>query len=150
MDSISEPAAEITYALEPDLTVEEFVDLLHRSTLAERRPVDDVAVMAGMLRHADVVLTARCDGRLAGVSRALTDYARCTYLADLAVDTAFQRRGIGRELLRRTHEAAGLQTTLILLAAPAAREYYPHIGMQPHDSCWTIPRRPLETDGSPF
>jgi predicted N-acetyltransferase YhbS len=92
-----------------------------------------------MLRHADVILTARHQGLLVGISRAITDHHFCTYLSDLAVDVAFQRQGIGRELIRRTHEAAGLQTTLILLAAPKAREYYPHIGMQPHESCWTLP-----------
>jgi GNAT superfamily N-acetyltransferase len=94
-----------------------------------------------MLRHATLILTARIDGRLVGVSRALTDFAYCTYLSDLAIDEAFQRQGIGRELIRRTHEASGPDTMLILLAAPAAREYYPHIGMTPHDSCWTLPRR---------
>ena len=129
-----------TYLLEPDLPPDEFIDLLVRSTLAERRPVHDPARIRDMLRHANLILTARVDGRLVGVSRALTDFAYCTYLSDLAVDEAFQRRGIGRELIRRTHEAAGLHTLLILLAAPAAREYYPHIGMTKHDSCWVIPR----------
>jgi predicted N-acetyltransferase YhbS len=75
------------------------------------------------------------------VSRAISDFAYCTYLSDLAVDEQMQRRGIGRELIRRTHEAAGLQTSLILLSAPAARGYYPHIGMRQHDSCWLIDRR---------
>ena len=92
-----------------------------------------------MLRHADIILTARVEGLLVGVSRAITDFSYCTYLSDLAVDERFQRRGIGKELIRRTHEAAGLGTTLILLAAPLARGYYPHIGMRPHDSCWLIP-----------
>jgi GNAT superfamily N-acetyltransferase len=117
------------------------VDVLRRSTLAERRPVDDLDRIKGMLEHADVVVTARVEGQLVGISRALTDYHYCTYLSDLAVDEAFQRRGIGRELIRRTHEAAGPQTMLILLAAPKARGYYPHIGMAPHDSCWTLPRK---------
>jgi hypothetical protein len=49
---------------------------------------------------------------------------------------------IGRELIRRTHEAAGLHTTLILLAAPRAITYYPPIGMAPHESCWIIRRQP--------
>ena len=129
------------YLLEPDLTPDEFIDLLVRSTLAERRPVHDPARIRDMLRRATLILTARIDGRLVGASRALTDFAFCTYLSDLAVDEAFQRQGIGRELIRRTHEAAGPDTMLILLAAPAAREYYPHIGMTHHDSCWTLPRR---------
>ena len=132
---------EIEYLLEPTLAVDEFVDVLQRSTLAERRPVDDVTTIAGMLANADVIVTARDSrGLLVGVSRAITDFSYCTYLSDLAVDEAFQRRGIGRELIRRTHEAAGLNTSLILLSAPKAQTYYPHIGMQRHDSCWYIRR----------
>ena len=130
---------DVRYAVEPNLTVAEFVDVLRRSTLAERRPVDDAARIATMLRQADIVATARdAAGLLVGVARALTDFSYCTYLSDLAVDTAWQRRGVGRELLRRTHAAAGLDTTLILLAAPAAREYYPHVGLERHDSCWLV------------
>lgn len=131
----------VTYQLEPELSPNDFIYVLARSTLAERRPVDEPDTILGMLKNADVILTARHDGMLVGVSRAITDFAYCTYLSDLAVDEAYQRQGIGRELIRRTHEAAGLQTTLILLAAPKAQAYYPHIGMTSHDSCWYIPRQ---------
>lgn len=132
----------IRYSIEPELTVADFIDVLRRSTLAERRPVHDTAVISKMLQQADLIVTARDDkGVLAGVSRGLTDFAYCTYLADLAVDEAFQGRGIGRELIRRTHEAAGLHTMLILLAAPKAETYYPHIGMRQHGSCWVIDRK---------
>lgn len=127
-----------TYQLEPELSPDEFIDLLHRSTLGVRRPVDDRERMAAMIAHCDILWTARHDGRLVGISRALTDFSFCVYLSDLAVDAAYQRRGIGQELLRRTHATAGLQTRLILLAAPAAESYYPHIGLEQHHSCWTI------------
>lgn len=126
----------VAYQLEPDLSAVEFIDVLVRSTLAERRPVDDRERIEAMLRNADIVLAARIEGRLVGVARSITDYSYCVYLSDLAVDMAEQGRGIGRELIRRTHEAAGTRTTLILLAAPKARTYYPHIGMTAHDSCW--------------
>ncbi len=130
------------YSVEPDLTSAEFIDVLRRSTLAERRPVEDAARIAKMLSGADLVVTARDeDGTLVGVARAITDFAYCTYLSDLAVDVAFQGRGIGRELIRLVHEKAGLDTRLILLSAPAAQSYYPHIGMEKHDSCWMIPPR---------
>jgi len=137
----------VSYCVEPDLTPEEMIDVLRRSTLAERRPVDEPGTIEGMILHADVIVTARVDGKLVGVSRAITDFHYCTYLSDLAVDEAYQRRGMGRELIRRTHEAAGLNTTLILLAAPKAEGYYPHVGMVPHDSCWIIPRKPKEHAG---
>lgn len=129
----------IRYQQEVDLSVEEFADVLRRSTLAERRPVDDSDRLAAMLRHANVIVTARNEqGLLVGISRALTDFAFCCYLSDLAVDTNYQRIGIGKRLVDETHRISGPKTSLILLAAPAAREYYPHIGMQYHDSCWII------------
>jgi predicted N-acetyltransferase YhbS len=132
---------EVLYKIEPELTTDEFIDLLFRSTLAERRPVNEPVKIAGMLQHASIIATARFNESLIGVSRAISDFSYCTYLSDLAVDVAFQRQGIGRELIRQTHLAAGLHTSLILLAAPGARDYYPHIGMRQHDSCWLIDRR---------
>lgn len=126
------------YQLEPELGCEEFIDVLRRSTLAERRPVDDVQRIARMLGGASCIVTARDGEKLVGVSRAISDFAYCTYLSDLAVDQAYQGRGIGRRLIAETHLAVGLGSTLILLAAPAAVTYYPHIGMQQHPSCWTL------------
>ena len=94
-----------------------------------------------MLKHASLIVTARDEGgRLVGVSRAISDFGFCTYLSDLAVDRDVQGKGIGKELILRTHERAGHQTQLILLSAPQAESYYPHIGMEKHESCWTLPR----------
>lgn len=132
MEQMSEPV----YQLEPDLTVAEFIDLLERSTLAERRPVDDEARLGVMLKNADIIVTARCGDLLVGVARAITDFAFCCYLSDLAVDETYQRQGIGKELLRRVSAEAGKKTKVILLAVPKAAEYYPHIGMIRHESCW--------------
>lgn len=132
-------AGDIAFAVEPSLSVDEFTDLLVRSTLAERRPIEEPERVGRMLAEADVIVTARHGGFLVGVSRAITDFAYATYLSDLAVDGGHQGRGIGRELIRRTHAAAGFETRLVLLAAPAAESYYPHVGMQRHDSCWTLP-----------
>jgi GNAT superfamily N-acetyltransferase len=141
MSNASHPEIDVVYRLEsyPELRVEEFIDVLERSTLAERRPVGQPETIRGMLEHADVIVTARTGNLLVGISRAITDYTFCTYLSDLAVDQDFQRLGIGKELILRTHQYAGLQTTLILLAAPKARTYYPKVGMHSHDSCWIIP-----------
>ncbi|MDA8389263.1 MAG: GNAT family N-acetyltransferase [Gammaproteobacteria bacterium] len=130
----------ILYAIEPDLSAVEFQAVLIASTLAERRPAGDLARLEKMLRAADIVVTARDQGRLVGISRAITDFSYCCYLSDLAVDVAYQRQGIGRQLVAKTHEMAGQATTLILIAAPAAESYYPQIGMQKLKSAWAIPR----------
>ena len=126
-----------TIQVEADLSVDEFISVLERSTLSQRRPVDDRKRIQGMLNNATVIITVRNDdGLLIGVSRAISDFYYCTYLSDLAVDVKYQGCGIGKQLVQRTHEECGLQTNLVLLAAPAAATYYPHIGMQPHNSCW--------------
>jgi predicted N-acetyltransferase YhbS len=130
----------IAYALEPDLAAEEFRSVLVASTLGERRPVEDLGRLDRMLRQADLIVTARDGARLVGISRALTDFSYCCYLSDLAVDVAYQRRGIGKRLVAETHRNAGELTGLILVAAPAAEQYYPKIGMLQRPSCWTLPR----------
>ena len=130
----------ITYASEPDLTAQEFRDVLVASTLAERRPANDLPRLEKMLRQADVIITARDGARLVGISRAITDFAYCCYLSDLAVDVAYQKQGIGKRLIEETRVRAGESAALLLVAAPAAEDYYPRIGMQPVKSCWLIPR----------
>ncbi|GAB5406956.1 MAG: hypothetical protein Aurels2KO_51870 [Aureliella sp.] len=129
---------EVVYDLEPSLSVEEFRDCLRRSTLDARRP-SDTTTLATMLAQATVIATARSGGLLVGVARAISDSAYCSYLSDLAVDTAFQKQGIGKRLMSQAHQACGLKTRLILLAAPAAEQYYPHVGLERHNSCWMIP-----------
>ena len=60
----------------------------------------------------------------------------------LAVDAAYQGRGIGRELLNRSHEAAGgkADVTLLLLAAPAAASHDPKAGLTKLENCRGIRR----------
>ena len=103
----------VAYRIEPDLTVEEFIDILSRSTLAERRPVNDIVAIQRMLQNADAIITARIADHLVGVARSLTDFAFATYLSDLAVDERYQRRGIGSALMNRLADIAreqGLKT----------------------------------------
>jgi len=130
----------VEFSIEPALSAEEFQAILVASTLAQRRPFEDLERLDTMLRHADLIVTARDTGRLVGVSRAITDFSYCCYLSDLAVDVQYQRRGIGKRLIDETRLAAGLNTTLILVAAPTAEGYYPKIGMKHLSSCWSIPR----------
>jgi ribosomal protein S18 acetylase RimI-like enzyme len=131
----------ISYRSDLAITAHDFIDLLKRSTLAERRPVDYLVKIQKMLTHGNVLVTAWHGDTLVGISRALSDFSFCTYLSDLAVDVAYQHQGIGKELIRITHETAGHDTTLILLAAPAAVNYYPKIGMEQFPHCFMIKRK---------
>jgi GNAT superfamily N-acetyltransferase len=116
----------------------EFVDLLRRSTLGERRPIDDPKCIQAMLEHANLLCTAWDGEKLIGVARSVTDFEFCCYLSDLAVDESYQKRGIGRELIRLTQSRLGSKAKLILLAAPKAEQYYPRIGFEAHRSAWIL------------
>jgi ribosomal protein S18 acetylase RimI-like enzyme len=129
-------ARAIEYRIGNDLDLDEVIDLYHRSTLGERRPVDDRARMAQMLERANLVVSASAGGRLVGIARSLSDFCYATYLSDLAVDAEYQRTGIGKELIRRTQEAGG-QATIFLFAAPKAADYYPRVGFSP-GSGWML------------
>lgn len=128
----------LTYRLGNDLDLDHVIELYQASTLGERRPVEDRERMSAMLRWANLVVTAWDGKLLVGISRAFSDFAYVTYLADLAVRVSHQRQRIGKELIRRTREAGGPNAYIVLLAAPKAAAYYPHIGFERHDSAWIL------------
>ena len=129
------------YRSDKKITSGQFIDILKRSTLDERRPVNSPERIEKMLTYGNVLITAWDNEKLIGVSRALTDFSFCCYLSDLAVDKDYQNRGIGKKLVKETHKAAGVLTSLILLAAPEAVGYYPKIGMENFRDCFIIRRK---------
>jgi ribosomal protein S18 acetylase RimI-like enzyme len=128
---------EITYQEERNLSAAEFVDVLERSTLAERRPVNDPERIQCMIDNADIMITARDGDSLVGIARSVSDFTFCTYLSDLAVDMKYQHLGIGKKLISETYKLYP-NAKLILLAAPAAQTYYPKIGMEHFEHCFFI------------
>jgi len=128
----------IQYRLGNDLDVDHVIELYKASTLGARRPIDDRMRIAAMLKNANLIVTAWEEDLLVGISRSITDFSYITYLADLAVRVSHQKQGIGKELIRQTQLHGGPQTTVLLLAAPAAEKYYPHIGFTHHPQAWLL------------
>ena len=128
----------IQYRDDAKVTAEEAINLYIRSTLGERRPIDNKDTFEAMLKNANLTITAWDQGKLIGISRSLTDFAYVTYLADLAVDQEYQRMGIGKELIAQTQKRLGPNCMIVLLAAPKANEYYEHIGFEHNPRAWTL------------
>jgi ribosomal protein S18 acetylase RimI-like enzyme len=128
----------IDYKINDVVTVDEFLDVLNESGLGERRPIDDLECIAGMLQNANLVVTARIDGKLVGIARSVTDFHYACYLSDLAVSRSYQKKRIGVELQRQTQSQLGKHCKLILLAAPTATDYYPKIGYENNPNCWIV------------
>jgi hypothetical protein len=49
---------DVIYRSNVKISADEFIDLLQRSTLAERRPVNDKGRIQKMLDHGNVIVTA--------------------------------------------------------------------------------------------
>lgn len=132
----------IAYKVNHRISPDQFVDVLVRSTLSERRPVDDRDCIHAMLEHGNLLVTAWHDAHLVGVARSLTDFNYICYLSDLAVDRAYQRQGIGKKLIEHSLEQLGPRCKMRLIAAPAAVDYYPKLGFSRNENCWEISRKP--------
>jgi predicted N-acetyltransferase YhbS len=129
----------ITYRTGNDLDLDGVIEVYRACSLGARRPVDDRERMRLMLANANLTVTAWDGDLMVGISRSMTDFVYATYLSDLAVRESHQKLGIGKELIRRTQAECGPNTTIILLSAPAAVNYYPHVGFAQHPSAWILP-----------
>ena len=112
----------IEYKLNPNIIIEEFVEVLKNSTLGERRPIDDLETIKGMIENSNLIVTASIDNKLIGIARAVTDFNYCCYLSDLAVDEQYQKNGIGKKLISKVQEQLNDKCKIILLSAPDAPE----------------------------
>jgi GNAT superfamily N-acetyltransferase len=140
----------ISFRVGSQVNLDQALAVYRDCSLGERRPVDDRERMRSMLRNANLVVTAWDGEMMVGIARSLSDKQYVTYLADLAVRTAYQRIGIGRELIRHTRAAAP-NAEIVLLAAPGAEGYYEHVGFGRHPQAWTSKqsKNPNEPGQSP-
>jgi ribosomal protein S18 acetylase RimI-like enzyme len=127
------------YNREDYLGADEYIDVVKKSGL--NRPIEDRGRVERYLKHSNLFVTARQEGRLVGFARSLTDFCFCCYLSDLAVDKACQGQGIGKRLIEETRMAAGGEfTTTLLLSAPTAMTFYQGIKMPHADNCFLYRR----------
>ncbi|NKE69961.1 GNAT family N-acetyltransferase [Candidatus Manganitrophus noduliformans] len=129
----------ISYQVEREIDPAAVADLFRRSGI--RRPVEDLDRIGRMIHHANLILCAWDGEKLVAIARALTDFSYCCYLSDLAVDRAYQKQGIGKGLVDRIKDIVGEEVMILLLSAPEAESYYPHLGFEKAENAWRIPRR---------
>jgi predicted N-acetyltransferase YhbS len=128
----------IIYKINAIISTDDFIDILNRSTLWERRPIGKLECISDMLTNADILVVALEGEKIVGVARSITDFSYCCYLSDLAVDVTYQHQGIGKMLIAKTKECLKDGCKIILVSAPKATEYYPKIGFKQHPSAWVL------------
>ncbi|WP_243287783.1 GNAT family N-acetyltransferase [Geothrix terrae] len=130
-------SAGLTYRLDRVPEVEAIRALYAAAPL--RRPIHDPERIRRMFEGSNVVITAYDGDRLVGLLRGWTDFVWDGYVCDLAVHPAFQKAGVGRQLLDL---ALGLDDGIqwVLQAAPLARDYYAHVGWEKIENGWKMNR----------
>jgi ribosomal protein S18 acetylase RimI-like enzyme len=127
----------ISYQLEAEISINEFQSILEESGLARRRPMEDLNLLERMISGSNLLVTARAEGQLVGLLRGISDHCYRSFIADLAVSQAFQRKGIGRQLLKIAREQAP-EARLILFSAEDALSFYEKLGFHLHERCYQL------------
>ena len=127
----------VSYEIEKNLSLQDFIHVLADSGLGERRPMYDPEHLERMLRNSNLVIVARDSGQVVGVLRGLSDFSYRTFVADLAVISAKQGHGIGRGMLQFARTLAP-EARLILFSAENATGFYQKIGFHLHERCYQL------------
>lgn len=126
----------IIYKTDIAISSGQYIDLLKQTTLKERRPLNNPIRIEKMLANSDILITAWHNETLIGIARSVSDFTYCCYLSDLAVSEHWQKQGIGQQLISETQKVLEPECKIILLSAPQAVNYYPHIGFEKYPSAW--------------
>ena len=124
----------MTEVMDERIGKEEYIDFLKRTDLGSQYPKERFEErIERLLKNASVSLTVRNEkGQLIGVLLGLTDFAYWLYITDLGVDRMYERKGIGRKLIKTALEIAGGEKDIAvyLIANEMAVPFYEKCGMK--------------------
>ena len=124
----------MTEVMDERIGKEEYIDFLRRTDLGSQYPKERFEErIERLLKNASVSLTVRNEkGQLIGVLLGLTDFAYWLYITDLGVDRMYERKGIGRKLIKTALERAGGEKDIAvyLIANEKAVPFYEKCGMK--------------------
>ena len=122
---------------EERISAEEYIDFLKRTDLGSQYPKERFYErIPKLVKNVSISLVARNeDGLAVGILFGLTDFCYWLYITDLGVDRNYERRGIGRALMKKAHELAGGEKDIAvyLIANENAIPFYEKLGMKKSD-----------------
>ena len=88
----------VTFSEKKEVDAPQLLRLFHQAPWAKERTLEDAKEM---LRYTDVALCAWDGDQLIGFGRVLTDFVYRATIWDVIVDKAYQKQGIGTEIVQR-------------------------------------------------
>lgn len=122
---------------EERISAEEYIDFLKRTDLGSQYPKErfDERIVK-LVNNVSISLVARNEKNIViGVLLGLTDFVYWLYITDLGVDRAYEKQGIGKNLMKTAHNIAGGEKDIAvyLIANENAIPFYEKIGMKKAD-----------------
>ena len=122
---------------EEHISADEYIDFLKRTDLGAQYPKERFRErIEKLVGNVSISLVARNENNtVVGVLFGLTDFAYWLYVTDLGVDRAYERQGIGKQLMKTAHKIAGGEKdiALYLIANENAVPFYEKLGMKKAD-----------------
>ena len=122
----------ITYHINENLTFDEYYNFLRRTDLGSQYPMQRFEErIKKLLKNRSIAITARNnENLLIGVCFGLTDFTYFLFLTDLGIDRAYEKRGIGKELVERIQKESGGEDDIcvITLSHENAIDFYKKCG----------------------
>lgn len=120
-------APAITYSDDPArVDVGQLLALYHVTWWAKERTTEQVR---RALEHSRPIITAWDGPKLIGFTRVISDLTYRATIWDVIVADAYQKRGVGREMMRLVLDHADLKTvTMFVLLTKDQQRFYEHLG----------------------
>ena len=122
---------------EEHISADEYIDVLKRTDLGAQYPKERFRErIEKLVDNVSISLVARNENNtVVGVLFGLTDFAYWLYVTDLGVDRAYERQGIGKQLMKTAHKIAGDEKdiAIYLIANENAVPFYEKLGMKKAD-----------------
>ncbi len=115
----------VTFSEKKELEASQLLRLFHQAPWAKDRTLEDVK---DMLRHTDVALCAWDGDQLVGFGRVLTDFVYRATIWDVIVDKAYQKQGIGTEIVQRILNHSRLKKVELFWLCTRRPAFYEKLG----------------------
>jgi GNAT superfamily N-acetyltransferase len=115
----------VTFSEKKSLQPEQLLTLFQQAPWAKGRTLSDAREM---LRHTDVALCAWDGDHLVGFGRVLTDFIYRATIWDVIVDEAYQKQGIGTEIVQRILQHPRLKKVELFWLCTRRPGFYEKLG----------------------
>jgi ribosomal protein S18 acetylase RimI-like enzyme len=93
------------------------------------------------IASSSVVVCAWQGDQTIGCARAISDFAWCGYLAQLAVIPPYQHQGVGRKLVEHVVEQLDDEVSLLVHSEESAVDFYEMLGFKRYSNVYRFARK---------